>query len=371
MIRRVLIVGTGLIGASAGLALRAAGFDGEIIGTGPTAETLKIARDLGAIDAWRTRADADAAAATSDVILLAGPVFSILDWMQRLAPVLGEHQLVTDVGSTKLQIAELAAKIYNQPGKARFLPGHPMAGKESGGAALAEATLFQNAMWLFTPAPGADPSELETEWREWVAKFGARTMDLDAVRHDEICAWVSHLPQMTDPGADLVMTHGIEVHRACSKLCHPLAPFRFEFRGISARRGREEPHRILEECGLCQCRAARFLARHWMAGKEACFAGLVVDLRSQFCDLQLGAANVGDELMFAQHGSESLHPIENREYWSSKQNHVGGRGGCVGVGACTPCIDSSKIPGDLQRLRGRAGSDDLTIKAGSAQGEAC
>ena len=196
MIRRVLIVGTGLIGASAGLALRAAGFDGEIIGTGPTAETLKIARDLGAIDAWRTRADADAAAATSDVILLAGPVFSILDWMQRLAPVLGEHQLLTDVGSTKLQIAELAAKIYNQPGKARFLPGHPMAGKESGGAALAEATLFQNAMWLFTPAPGADPSELETEWREWVAKFGARTMDLDAVRHDEICAWVSHLPQM-------------------------------------------------------------------------------------------------------------------------------------------------------------------------------
>src|ERR1017187_5177381 len=196
MIRRVLIVGTGLIGASAGLALRAAGFDGEIIGTGPTAETLKIARDLGAIDAWRTRADADAAAATSDVILLAGPVFSILDWMQRLAPVLGEHQLVTDVGSTKLQIAELAAKIYNQPGKARFLPGHPMAGKESGGAALAEGTLFQNAMWLFTPAPGADPSELETEWREWVAKFGARTMDLDAVRHDEICAWVSHLPQM-------------------------------------------------------------------------------------------------------------------------------------------------------------------------------
>ena len=78
-------------------------------------------------------------------------MLSILDWMQRLAPVLGEHQLVTDVGSTKVQIAELAAKLYNQPGRARFLPGHPMAGKESGGAALAEADLFQNAMWLFTP----------------------------------------------------------------------------------------------------------------------------------------------------------------------------------------------------------------------------
>ena len=196
MARRILIVGTGLIGASTGLAMRAAGFDGEITGTGPTERTLTIAQSMGAIDSWIARDAADAVAANCDIILLAGPVLSILDWMQRLAPVLGEHQLVTDVGSTKVQIAELAANLYNQPGRARFLPGHPMAGKESGGAALAEASLFQNAMWLFTPAPGATPSTLETEWRAWVAKFGARTMDLDAARHDVICAWVSHLPQM-------------------------------------------------------------------------------------------------------------------------------------------------------------------------------
>jgi prephenate dehydrogenase len=167
-----------------------------MIGTGPTAETLTIARDIGAIDSFHARDGADSVAASCDVIVLCGPVLSILDWMHRLAPLLGEHQLVTDVGSTKLQIAALAAKLYNQPGKARFLPGHPMAGKESGGAALAEANLFQNAMWLFTPAAGAEPSALEAEWRAWVAKFGARTMDLDAARHDEICAWVSHLPQM-------------------------------------------------------------------------------------------------------------------------------------------------------------------------------
>jgi prephenate dehydrogenase len=195
MTRRVLIVGTGLIGGSIGLALRAAGFSGEIVGTGPTAKTLETAQNLGAIDRWHARDAADAAAADADVIVLAGPVLSILDWMQRLAPALGEHQLVTDVGSTKVQIAGLAAQLYNRPGKARFLPGHPMAGKESGGAVLAEAALFQNAMWLFTPLDeSAHP--LETEWREWVARFGARTMDLDPVRHDEICAWVSHLPQM-------------------------------------------------------------------------------------------------------------------------------------------------------------------------------
>jgi prephenate dehydrogenase len=196
MIERILIVGTGLIGASTGLALRAAGFTGKIIGTGPTAKTLMTAQEMGAIDAWFPREEAEAVAMRCDVILLAGPVLSILDWMQRLAPLLGEHQLVTDVGSTKVRIAEMATELYNQPGRARFLPGHPMAGKESGGAALAEATLFQNAMWLFTPLDDAPPHPLEAEWRAWVAKFGARTMDLNAARQDEICAWVSHLPQM-------------------------------------------------------------------------------------------------------------------------------------------------------------------------------
>ncbi|MDP9052344.1 MAG: prephenate dehydrogenase [Acidobacteriota bacterium] len=194
--RRVLIVGTGLIGASVGLALRAAGFDGTIVGTGPTEGTLKTAQALGAIDSWHPRDAAESVASDCDVILLASPVFSILDWMQRLAPCLGEQQLVTDVGSTKVQISGMAKGLYNQPGKAHFLPGHPMAGKESGGAALAEATLFQDAMWLFTPIAEANASELETEWRQWVAKFGARTMDLGPARHDEICAWVSHLPQM-------------------------------------------------------------------------------------------------------------------------------------------------------------------------------
>jgi len=196
MIERVFIAGTGLIGASIGLALREAGFRGEIVGTGPTEATLETARRMGAIDQWVARADAGAEAAKADLIVLAGPVLAIEDWMQRLAPVLGERQLVTDVGSTKAQIAALAAKLYNQPGRARFLPGHPMAGKESGGAAQAEASLFRGAMWLFTPQPGVETSPVETEWRAWVSKFGARTMDLDPVHHDELVAWVSHLPQM-------------------------------------------------------------------------------------------------------------------------------------------------------------------------------
>src|ERR1035437_3867370 len=103
MTRRILIVATGRIGGSFGLALRAAGFSGEIVGTGPTAKTLDTAQNLGAIDRWHARDTADAAAADADVIVLAGPVLSILDWMQRLAPALRARQLVTDTGGTQQQ----------------------------------------------------------------------------------------------------------------------------------------------------------------------------------------------------------------------------------------------------------------------------
>ena len=67
-----------------------------------------------------------------------------------------------------------------------------MAGKEVSGAAHADPQLFANAVWLFTEFAG---HPLSAEWRAWVERFGCRTMDIQAARHDEICAWVSHLPQ--------------------------------------------------------------------------------------------------------------------------------------------------------------------------------
>lgn len=195
MIHRIVIVGTGLIGASVGLALREAGFAGRIVGFDASAAELEAALAGGAIDAVaHSRAEVLENASNADVVVLAVPVLAILDWMHLLAPALKRGQLVTDVGSTKLQITETASKLFSAGGAA-FLPGHPMAGKESGGAALAEAGLFRDAMWLFTLA-AKETTDLEAEWRSWVAGFGARILDLDAARHDEICAWVSHLPQM-------------------------------------------------------------------------------------------------------------------------------------------------------------------------------
>jgi prephenate dehydrogenase len=201
MIERITIIGTGLIGSSIGLALRAAGFEGEINGIDSSRQEYLAALNRGAIGEARVverRTNSfgePSGIRDSDLIILAVPVLAIKDWMHKLAPVLRPHQLITDVGSTKLEIATLARELFTGPHTARFLPGHPMAGKESGGATLAEAFLFVRAMWLFTPIYD-DSTPLEQEWRGWVSRFGARTLDLDPSRHDELCAWVSHLPQM-------------------------------------------------------------------------------------------------------------------------------------------------------------------------------
>ena len=199
MIERIALLGTGLLGTSLGLALRAAGYTGSLVGWNRGADGGREALAMGAIDLIAT--DPIELAQQSEVIILCVPIYSTLDYMDRLAPVLTPNHLVTDVGSTKAQITAAAGALFNTPERAAFLPGHPMAGKERGGASLGDANLFRGAVWLFTDDPawrrsprGAD---LAAGWREWVAAIGSKPIDLDAGRHDELVAWVSHLPQFT------------------------------------------------------------------------------------------------------------------------------------------------------------------------------
>jgi prephenate dehydrogenase len=198
LLERILILGTGLLGTSVGLALKAAGFRGSITGWNRGAVGAHVALECGAIDAFAP--DPLTGAQEADVTVIAVPIFATLDLMEQLSG-LGPEHLLTDVGSTKAQIADAARRLYNTPERAAFLPGHPMAGKERGGAELADANLFRGAMWLFTDDPAAERSPqsaaLVKQWRDWVVAIGSRTLDLDPVRHDELVAWVSHLPQFT------------------------------------------------------------------------------------------------------------------------------------------------------------------------------
>ncbi len=197
MIERIAILGTGLLGTSAGLALRSGGYRGSIIGWNRSPAQAELALSMDAIDS--VAADPLIAARESQVVVLAVPIFATLDYMEQLSGVLGPEHLVTDVGSTKAQITAAAGRLFNAPERAGFLPGHPMAGKERGGAGLADPDLFRGAVWLFTDDHNWQRSpksaELAKTWREWVVAMGSKTIDLDPLRHDELVAWVSHLPQ--------------------------------------------------------------------------------------------------------------------------------------------------------------------------------
>ncbi len=197
-IERVAILGTGLIGASVGLALRSHGFAGHITGWDPDPAELAAAVLSGAIHS--SAQDPVRTARESQLVLLSGPVFTILEWLDRLAPVLQPGQLVTDVGSVKGAVCAQARGSYGLIHTAGLLAGHPMAGKEVSGAANADGELFEGAAWLFTETPESQSMHsasraIADEWRTWPEKFGCRVLDLDPARHDVLCAWVSHLPQ--------------------------------------------------------------------------------------------------------------------------------------------------------------------------------
>jgi prephenate dehydrogenase len=192
--KQVTIIGTGLIGGSVGLALKKRNLVGRVIGC-DRAAVLERAQDCGAIDTGITN-PADAVGG-SDLVVLATPVIPILDLIDRLGPALPAHTLVTDVGSTKLEIVQRAAKSFGKSADQRFLGGHPMAGKEQSGVEFADADLFEGAAWLFTPLPNQNVhAGLCGEFIHCAEKTGAKVAVVDAGDHDRFCAWISHLPQM-------------------------------------------------------------------------------------------------------------------------------------------------------------------------------
>jgi prephenate dehydrogenase len=149
----------------------------------------------------------------SQVVVLATPVLAIVDLIGRLGPGLPTSMLLTDVGSTKAVVVERAMKVFGKNAGKRFLAGHPMAGKENSGVDYADADLFQNAVWFFTPLPGQNLNEgLFAEFAGWIDRIGARIAMLPPEDHDRLCAWISHLPQMisTALAASLVEEFGEE-----------------------------------------------------------------------------------------------------------------------------------------------------------------
>jgi prephenate dehydrogenase len=193
-IRQITIVGTGLIGGSLALALRQREFAGTIVGCDKRS-VLETALQRKAID--RAEADLERAVVGSDIIVFATPVGTILSQFEAIAPTLPPTTLITDTGSTKQKFVERARMIFGADARKLVLPGHPMAGKEFSGIEHADAELFQGAVWLITPIVADQQyTTLQEEFTTLLTAIGARIIVLDPERHDFLCAWISHLPQM-------------------------------------------------------------------------------------------------------------------------------------------------------------------------------
>jgi prephenate dehydrogenase len=186
---KVAIAGVGLIGASFGLALRKAGFAGEIIGVS-SEPAIAAGLKRGAIS---STASLKKATQTADLIYLAQPVDRILETIPKLAPWLRPGALVTDAGSTKQAIVR-CAEAHLPVGS--FLGGHPIAGKEQRGPDAADADLFRNRLYVLMPAHDGIANPQISKFRTFLASMDARILEMPAEEHDRALAYTSHLPQI-------------------------------------------------------------------------------------------------------------------------------------------------------------------------------
>jgi prephenate dehydrogenase len=191
MSERITIAGVGLIGGSFGLALRAAGFDGEIVGLGRERARLDAALARGAIDRGET--DAARAVAGAAVVLLAVPMGAMASVLGALAPHLDTRTIVTDAGSVKGSFVDAARAGLDS--LARVVPGHPIAGTEYAGVEAAFAELYRDRRVILTPTAEAEADAVETMQHLW-GLTGAEVEQLSVDAHDRLLASTSHLPHM-------------------------------------------------------------------------------------------------------------------------------------------------------------------------------
>ena len=184
----VAIVGTGLIGASLGLALRQRGV--EVVGVESNAEHAAEALARGAVSRLAPLA---AAVRQSEIVVLALPLDAVPAALVAVEAHARPGALVTDVGSVKGAVADQARRLSPT---LRFVGGHPMAGAAVAGPSHADPLLFENATWVLCPPPGCRLRDDAPEVLWLVETVGARPVVMGAERHDAVVAAISHLPQL-------------------------------------------------------------------------------------------------------------------------------------------------------------------------------
>ncbi|HEX4950222.1 MAG TPA: prephenate dehydrogenase/arogenate dehydrogenase family protein [Blastocatellia bacterium] len=193
--QQITIVGCGLLGGSFALALRRAGFAGRITACGGS-RSVKVAVEREIVDALETSFD-EGAMCDADLIFLAAPIGGIIDFLKTRASQIKPGAIVTDAGSTKVEICRVAQTAL--PSSVAFIGGHPMAGSEYTGVEFARADLFDGATWALMreelKEDAVDEVRLQ-QLHDLIESLGARPLLTTPAQHDAAVALISHLPQL-------------------------------------------------------------------------------------------------------------------------------------------------------------------------------
>jgi prephenate dehydrogenase len=192
VIKQLTIFGVGLIGGSLAKALKKQQFCQTIIGCSRNEDNLKLALELGVIDGYTL--DPAEAVKEADVVLLAVPMGAMPIILEKIKPHLRSDVVLTDAGSTKGSIVDAVKREFGES-YSRFVPGHPIAGREQSGVEAALDDLYENRRVILTPTDNTDTEATRLINAMW-SSCGALVETLSVDQHDRILAATSHLPHL-------------------------------------------------------------------------------------------------------------------------------------------------------------------------------
>ena len=192
MIRRLCIIGVGLIGGSLARALRRHTDCPEIVGASRNAAHLQKALELGVIDRYET--DLGKAVAGADLVMVCVPLGAMEKVFAQIKDHLAPDAVLTDAGSAKACVVEAARRAFGTVPDF-LVPGHPIAGTEQSGVAASFAELYEGRRVILTPLAETTAAATARVREVWEAA-GATVSEMSVEHHDTVLAATSHLPHV-------------------------------------------------------------------------------------------------------------------------------------------------------------------------------
>jgi prephenate dehydrogenase len=192
MMKKICIVGIGLIGGSLAKAIKKTHQSEIIFGFGRNRSRLEKAQKSNVIDQYST--DIGEALDGANIVIIATPVGSYESILEKMKPHIVEDMAISDVGSTKVSVVEAVKAVFGD-GLDNFIPAHPIAGKEKSGFEVSDADLFLNKKVIITPLENNNPELIKMLTRMWEG-VGAEVDFMTPESHDDLLGMTSHLPHM-------------------------------------------------------------------------------------------------------------------------------------------------------------------------------